>query len=188
MASHHIRDEKGNLHIYNDEEYKQYKYNKGCFSVIALLIFLIGALFGIFKNDKDTSSSSTNEGIVNSEVRNKTEESNNTIDMNMLMNEQTQTEELEETKAQITFEETEDNSPKQEIRQEDESFDAVTNEESYSEDNNKLYSVDPKLLKKKQKEERKRQKQLEKEAKRKAKEEAKEAKRRAKEEEIKLED
>lgn len=25
MARHHIRDDKGNLHIFNDSEYKEYK-------------------------------------------------------------------------------------------------------------------------------------------------------------------
>jgi hypothetical protein len=98
------------------------------------------------------------------------------------MNEQTQTEESEEIETQTSFEETEEISPKQETIQEGESYDAVTIDESYSENNNESFIEDPKLLKKQQKEERKRQKQLEKEAKRKAKEEAKEAKRRAKEE------
>lgn len=188
MASHHIRDEKGNLHIYNDEEYKQYKYNKSCFGIIALLVFLIGGSLGIFKSNKDTSSSSTNEGIVNTEIQNQTEESNNTTDMNTLMNEQIQAEESEETENQTSFEEIDENYKKQELIEEGESFDAVINDETYSENKNESYSEDPKLLKKKQKEERKRQKQLEKEAKRKAKEEAKEAKRRAKEEEKQLED
>ena len=182
MASHHIRDEKGDLHIYNDEEYKQYKYNKGCLGVIALLFFVIGGTLGVFKNDKDIPSSSTNEGIVNSEVQDQTEENNNSSDMNMFMNEQTQTEKSEEFETQTSFEETEEISPRQGIIQEGESYDAVTIDESYSENNNESFSNDPKLLKKLQKEERKRQKQLEKEAKRKAKEEAKEAKRKAKEE------
>ena len=182
MASHHIRDEKGDLHIFNDEEYKQYKYNKGCLGVIALLFFLISGILGVSKNDKDISSSSTNEGIVNSEVQNQTEENNNSSDMNLFMNEQAQTDKSEEFETQTSFEETEENSPKQEIIQEEESYDAITIDESYSENNNESISEDPKLLKKQQKEERKRQKQLEKEAKRKAKEEAKEAKRRAKEE------
>lgn len=182
MASHHIRDEKGDLHIYNDEEYKQYKYNKGCLGVIALLFFVIGGTLGVFKNDKDIPSSSTNDGIVNSEVQNQTKENDNSSDMNMFMNEQTQTEEAEEIETQQPVEETEEISSKQEIIQEGESNDAVTIDESYSENNNESFSNDPKLLKKLQKEERKRQKQLEKEAKRKAKEEAKEAKRKAKEE------
>lgn len=182
MASHHIRDEKGDLHIYNDEEYKQYKYNKGCLGVIALLFFLIGGIIGVFKNDKDIPSSSTNEGIVNSEVQNQTEENNNSSDMNMFMNTHTQTEESEEFETQTSLERTEKISPKQENMQERESHDAVTIDESYSENNNESFSEDPKLLKKQQKEERKRQKQLEKEAKRIAKEEAKEAKRKAKKE------
>ena len=182
MASHHIRDEKGDLHIYNDEEYKQYKYNKGCLGVIALMFILISGILGVSKNNKNIPSSSTNEGIVNSEVQNQTEENNNSSDMNMFMNEQTQTEESEEIETQTSFEETEEISPKQETIQEGESYDAVTIDESYSENNNESFIEDPKLLKKQQKEERKRQKQLEKEAKRKAKEEAKEAKRRAKEE------
>ncbi len=41
MASHHIRDEKGDIHIYNDEEYKQYKFNRGCLGGLVLLVFLI---------------------------------------------------------------------------------------------------------------------------------------------------
>jgi len=182
MARHHIRDEKGDLHIYNDEEYKQYKYNKGCLGVIALLLFLISGIFGVSKNDKDIPSNSTNDGIVNSEVQNQTEESDNSSDMNMFMNEQTQTEESEEIETQTSVEETEEISPKQDNIQEGESYDAVSIDESYSENNSESFSDDPKLLKKLQKEERKRQKQLEKEAKRKAKEEAKEAKRKAKEE------
>lgn len=182
MASHHIRDEKGDLHIYNDEEYKQYKHNKGCLGVIALLFFLISGILGLFKNDKDIPPSSTNEGIVNSEVQNQTEENNNSSDINMLMNEQIQAEETEETETQTSFEETEESSEKQEEIKNGESFDENTNDESYSENNIESNTEDPKILKKQQKEERKRQKQLEKEAKRKAKEEAKEAKRRAKEE------
>ena len=182
MASHHIRDEKGNLHIYNDKEYKQYKYNKGCLGVIALLVFLIGGVLDKFNSNKDTSSSSKKETFFNSEVQNQSDESRNTTDMNMYVNEQTQTEKSNGIENKTSFEETEENSQKQEIIQKDEVFDAVTIDEAYSENNNESYSEDPKLLKKQQKEERKRQKQLEKEAKRKAKEEAKEAKRRAKEE------
>ena len=182
MARHHIRDEKGDLHIYNDEEYKQYKFNKGCIGVFVLLILMIGGILSKCSGDKNTPSSSTNDGIVNSEVQNQTEESDNSSDMNMFMNEQTQTEEAEEIETQQPVEETEEISSKQEIIQEGESYDAVTIDESYSENNSESFSNDPKLLKKLQKEERKRQKQLEKEAKRKAKEEAKEAKRKAKEE------
>ena len=42
MALHHIRDSKGNLHYFNDEEYRQYLRDKrrtGCF------VFLIIAAF-----------------------------------------------------------------------------------------------------------------------------------------------
>jgi hypothetical protein len=182
MARHHIRDEKGDLHIYNDEEYKQYKYNKGCLGVFALLVFIIGGILSKCSGDKDTTSSSKIEEFVNSEVPNPTEKSDNTTDMNMLMNEQSQIEELEEVETQRSIEEVEDNSTIQKEVMEESPSKEISNDKSYSENNNESFTEDQKLLKKQQKEERKRQKKLEKEAKRIAKEEAKEAKRRAKEE------
>ena len=180
MARHHVRDNEGNLHFFNDEEYKQYRYRNGCLGVIALLVFLIGGLLGKCNNDKDTSSSPKEE-TVKSEVQNPKEESDNTTDMNLLMNEQSQMEESEEIEAQGSIEDIEDNSTIQEKAHEENGFDEVDNDESYSTNNNDTYSEDPKLLKKQLKEERKLQKKLEKEAKRKAKEEAKEAKRKARE-------
>ena len=57
MARHHIRDNEGNLHFFNDEEYRQYKFNKGCFGVLALLFFVIGGIVSTCNNDKKTSSS-----------------------------------------------------------------------------------------------------------------------------------
>lgn len=182
MASHHIRDEKGDLHIYNDEEYKQYKFNKGCIGVFVLLVFMIGGILSKCSGDKKTTSNSKIEEFVNSEAPNPNEKKNNTTDINMLMNERSQIEELEKEETQESIEEVEDNSSIQEIVQEDSSFKEISNAESYSENNNESFTEDQKLLKKQQKEEKKRQKQLEKEAKRKAKDEAKEAERRAKEE------
>ena len=174
MARHHIRDEKGDLHIYNDEEYKQYKFNKGCYGIFALLVFVIGGLLSKCGDDKSTTSSSKVEEFVNSEVAYPTEKSNNTTDMNLLMNEQSQIEESEE-ETQNPIDEIEANSTIQENVQDASSNNEVVHEDSYSENNDESYSVDPKELKKQQKEERKRQKQMEKEAKRRAKEEAKEA-------------
>ena len=69
-------------------------------------------------------------------------------------------------------------STKQKILQEGKSCNAVTIDESYSENNNESFSGDPRSLKKQQKEERKLQKQLTKKALRMAKK----AKHRAKEE------
>ena len=169
MARHHIRDEKGDLHIYNDEEYKQYKYNKGCLGVFALLVFIIGGILSKCSGDKDTTSSSKIEEFVNSEVPNPTEKSDNTTDMNMLMNEQSQIEELEEV---------EDNSTIQKEVMEESPSKEISNDKSYSENNNESFTEDQKLLKKQQKEERKLQKQLTKKALRMAKK----AKHRAKEE------
>ena len=182
MARHHIRDEKGDLHIYNDEEYKQYKFNKGCLGVFALLVLMIGGVLNKCSGDKNTTSSSKIEEFVNSEAPNPNKKNNNTTDKNILLNERSQIEELEEVETQSSIEEVEDNSSIQEIVQEENSFKEISNAESYSENNNESFTEDQKLKKKQQKEEKKRQKQLEKEAKRRAKEEAKEAKRRAKEE------
>ena len=78
MASHHIRDEKGDLHIYNDEEYKQYKFNKGCIGVFVLLIFMIGGILSKCSGDKNTTSSSKIEEFVNSEAPNPNKRNNNT--------------------------------------------------------------------------------------------------------------
>lgn len=182
MARHHIRDNEGNLHFFNDEEYKQYKYRNGCLGVLALLILFIGGLLNTCKNDKDSSSSSSKEQVINSEVQNSTEKDDRTTNLNLLMDEKSQVEETEEIEAQESNEET------NEETQEESSFTEVTNDASYSENTEESFSEDQKSLKKLQKEERKRQKQLEKEAKRKAKEDAKEAKRRAKEEAKRLED
>lgn len=181
MARHHVRDNNGDLHFFNDEEYKQYKYRNSCLGVLALIIFAIGGLVSKCGNDDKSSSSSKTEEVVNSEVQNSVDERSNTTDINMLMNEQIETEKIDNVETPETIEETKDNSTTQENTQE-ETIDEVANDESYSEENNESYSEDLKSLKKRQKEERKRVKQLEKEAKRKAKEEAKEVKRRVKEE------
>ena len=182
MARHHIRDNEGNLHFFNDEEYKQYKYRNGCLGVLALLVLFIGGLLNTCKNDNDSSSSSPKENVIDSEVQNSTEKDDRTTNMNLLMDEKSQVEETEEIEVQESNEDTNKET------QEESSFTEVTNDVSYSEDAEESFSEDQKSLKKLQKEERKRQKQLEKEAKRKAKEEAKEAKRRAKEEAKRLED
>lgn len=191
MARHHIRDNEGNLHFFNDEEYRQYKFNKGCFGVLALLFFVIGGIVSTCNNDKKTSSSSQ-EKVVNSEIQNQKEIDDNNIDMNKMMNEQSQIEESEEIETHISIEETEDKSITQEETRKDSPSSEVVDDEYYSEIKNESTSEDQKLLKKQlkeerkrqkqmEKEERKRQKQMEKDAKRKAKEEAKEAKRNAKE-------
>lgn len=179
MAQHHIRDNNGDLHFFNDEEYKQYKYRNGCLGVVALLVFVIGGLVSKCGGDGKSSSNTNTEEVISSEVHNTNDEDDNAADINMLMNEHADIIDNEET--QDTSNDTEDNSTIQENVQE-ETVEGVTNEQSYTEDNEDSFSEDLKSLKKRQKEERKRLKQLEKEAKRKAKEEAKEAKRRVKEE------
>ena len=176
MARHHIRDEKGNLHFFNDEEYKQYKFNKGCMGALVLVVFAIGGLLSKCSENKDHSTKSNVENSVKSDIQNSNEESDNTTNMNLLMDEQSETEETDIVANQNPNEDAE------EIQQEESPLNEVVDDESIPESNDELYSVDPKTLKKQQKEERKRQKQLEKEAKRKAKQEAKEAKRKAKEE------
>lgn len=169
MARHHIRDEKGNLHFFNDEEYKQYKFNKGCMGALALLLFAIGGLLSKCSDNKGNSTKPKVENSVKSDVRNSNKDSDYATNINLLMNEQSEAEETDIVANQNQNIDTE------EIQQEENSFNEVVDDESYS--------VDQKTLKKQQKEERKRQKLLEKEAKRKAKQEAKEAKRKAKEEE-----
>ena len=77
MARHHIRDEKGNLHFFNDEEYKQYKFNKGCMGILVLLIFAIGGLLSKCSDNKDNSTKSKVENSVKSDVRNSNKESDN---------------------------------------------------------------------------------------------------------------
>ena len=175
MARHHIRDEKGNLHFFNDEEYKQYKFNKGCYGVLALLVFAVGGLLNKCNNKKETSTETKIEKIVNTDALNSTKEGDNTSEMNILMDKLPEVEESDNIETQNQIEETE------ELSQEESYFNEVFNEESVSENNDESYSIDMKTLKKQQKEERKRLKQLEKEAKRKAKEEVKKAKRKAKE-------
>lgn len=39
MAQHHIRDDKGDLHIFNDNEYEEYK--KGKFRNGCLIVFFL---------------------------------------------------------------------------------------------------------------------------------------------------
>lgn len=180
MARHHIRDNEGNLHIYNDEEYKQYKYNKGCLGVVALLIFLIGGIVSTCNDDKKNSSTSQ-EKVVNSEIQNHNEEDVDNIDMNKLVNKYSQLEESEAIETQTTIDENDDKSIVQEETLEESYSNEVINDDYNSEIDNELTPEDQKLLKKQQKEERKRQKQMEKDAKRKAKEAEKEAKRKAKE-------
>lgn len=176
MARHHIRDEKGNLHFFNDEEYKQYKFNKGYMGALALLLFAIGGLLSKCSDNKDDSTKSKVENSIKSDVRNSNKESDYATDMNLHMNEQSEAEKTDIVANQNQNIDTE------EIQQEENSFNEVVDDESIPDSNDESYSVDQKMLKKQQKEERKRQKQLEKEAKRKAKQEAKEAKRKAKEE------
>lgn len=176
MARHHIRDEKRNLHFFNDEEYKQYKFNKGCMGALVLVVFAIGGLLSKCSENKDHSTKSEVENSVISDVQDSNKESDNTTDMNLLTNEQS---EAEETNIVANLNPNEDT---EELQQEESSFNEAVDDESIPDSIDESYSVDPKTLKKQQKEERKRQKKLEKEAKRKAKQEAKEAKRKAKEE------
>ena len=179
MARHHIRDNEGNLHIYNDEEYKQYKYRNGCLGVMALLIFCVGGALNKCSNDEKTSSDPKVEKVVNSEIQNLTEESADLIDRDLSNNE------IEESEVEGTLNQNVtkvNNIPVQENNQDESAATDNANEDSTYGEIEESDLEDPKLVKKLEKEERKRQKKLEKEAKRKAKAEAKEAKRKAKEE------
>lgn len=187
MARHHIRDNAGNLHIFNDSEYKKYKFNKGCWSVLVLLTILIGGILKTCNNDKKASSNSQ-EVVDNSEIQNQKEEGKNSINTTKLMNKQSQIEESEAIETQTSINATEDKSIVQEEILEASSSNEVINDDDYSEVYNELPPPeDQRLLKKQQKEERKRQKQMEKEAKRKAREAEKETKRKAREDDEQFE-
>ena len=179
MARHHIRDNEGNLHFFNDEEYKQYRYRNGCLGVIALLVFAIGGLVSKCDNGEKSSSDIKTEKVLNTEIHNSTEERNTINEINQSMTEQTTTEEFDNVETLNPIKEDEITTTELDTLKD---IEEVTHEETLPETKDDSYLVDTESLKKQQKEERKRQKQLEKAAKRKAKEEAKEAKRRAKEE------
>lgn len=66
MALHHIRDDKGNLHYFNDEEYRQYlRDNKGsgCFVFLFIAAIFLGIVFSHDNDDKSSSSSKTEQVV-----------------------------------------------------------------------------------------------------------------------------
>jgi len=181
MARHHVRDSEGNLHFFNDEEYKQYRYKNSCLGILALLIFLIGGLVSKCNGDEKSTSNPKTEKVVNDNVKSSTDKVNYTTEVDVLKNEQIETEVKDKIETPISIAETDNHSTIEEDTHE-ENIETVSNKEQDSVNNDESYHEDMKSLKKRQKEERKRLKQMEKEAKRKAKEEAKEARRRSKEE------
>lgn len=99
MARHHIRDDKGNLHIFNDSEYKEYKKNKfinGCLIVFFFIIVMIAGQIGKGDEDKKDSPPHQVEKVVNSKVETSSKKSVSSTDIEKIQEEQSQTEEFED--------------------------------------------------------------------------------------------
>lgn len=95
MARHHIRDNEGNLHICDDEEYEKYKSKKGCFSLFGYLFLGLLILAAYIEDKKKTDDSKTEE-VVNVDTQKTNVEDNNRTDKNILTNSNNQLEEMED--------------------------------------------------------------------------------------------
>ena len=98
MGFHHVRDREGNLHSYDDAEYKSYKRRKGCYTIITILVCISLWLWGAANGDKK-SSSNTEENVTNSKTQESIEENENPSTINTLMHEN-----VEEEKSSINEE------------------------------------------------------------------------------------
>ena len=79
MALHHIRDSKGNLHYFNDEEYRQYLRDKrrtGCFVFLIIAALFLSTVFSHDNDDKSSSRSKTEQVV---RKKNKTNNDHDTI-------------------------------------------------------------------------------------------------------------
>lgn len=86
MALHHIRDSKGNLHYFNDEEYRQYLRDKrrtGCFVFLIIAALFLSTVFSHDNDDKSSSRSKTEQVVrkknKTSTRKNKTNNDHDTI-------------------------------------------------------------------------------------------------------------
>lgn len=109
MAQHHIRDDKGDLHIFNDNEYEEYKKGKfrnGCLIVFFFIILMIAGQIG--NGDKDKKDSATPhqvEKVVNSKVETSSKKSVSSTNIERIQEEQSQMKESEDIEHSNSIEE-----------------------------------------------------------------------------------
>ena len=131
MARHHIRDNNGNLHFFNDQEYFNFKH-KGCLSILTILFIVIVGIDAIIDNKK-TDDQKT-EKVVNVDVKKTSVEKTKSTDRTISTSTNSKIEETEnvETDNSVNIDAesaTPTNNPQ------NDNIEEVDHHKSYSEDN-----------------------------------------------------
>ncbi len=131
MARHHVRDNDGNLHFLNDQEYFNFKH-KGCLSILTILFIVIIGFDTIIDNKK-TDDQKT-ENVVNVDVQKTSVKKNESTDRTISTNTNSKIEETENVEIDNSVNlDAESATPTNNTQ--NNNIEEVDHHESYSEDN-----------------------------------------------------